>query len=190
MNPFHHHFQEILLQDLALRTQVESVYQLPGLEKGSLNLGMKDLVTDKKRILIGLLALEAISGQRAKATASRKMVASLKIRKEMILGCKVTLRGRALSSFLHRFQTLTLPRAKDFEGFHFPLPEKGIRKTGNRSLSFSLENPFAFLELATEDPSFPHLPPLDLTFLGRANKAPAHFSLVWSNLGFPIRRSI
>jgi large subunit ribosomal protein L5 len=188
MNPFHQHSQEILLTDLALRTEVRSPYQLPELEKGSLNLGMKDLVTDKKRILIGLLALEAISGQRAKATASRKMVASLKIRKEMILGCKVTLRGRALSTFLYRFQNLSLPRAKDFQGFSFPPGSEG-----KRGLSCSLKEVFSFLELEAEDLRFPHLPPLDLTFLAKekanSSRSSSHFPLVWTGLGFPTRRS-
>ena len=92
MNCLEKYSNKILRQELVLRRTSQNIHEKPIIKKVVLNLGMKEVIKDKKRILISLLAMEAITGQKVVITRSKKMVASFKIRKEMIIGCKVILR--------------------------------------------------------------------------------------------------
>jgi len=162
MNPFHKSYITLFQQDLLLRGEYKNPHQVPKVEKVVLNIGMKDLLQDKKRILIPLLALEAITGQRTVTTKSRKMVANLKIRKGTLLGTKVTLRGASLYIFLTRLNLLLFPRLKQWRGFS----KKDINHQGN--LSFRLPKALDFLELERHYALFPQLPSIDITLVTSA----------------------
>lgn len=151
------HYQGYMKQDLVLRTPYQNTHETPTIEKIVLNFGMKGVIKEKKRILIALLGMEAISGQKAITTRSKKMVATLKIRKDMIIGCKATLRGSNLFSFIDKLNTIVLPRVKQFKGF----PLKSVNKKGN--LSFRVKNSLSFLELESQYELFQDLPVLDIS---------------------------
>jgi large subunit ribosomal protein L5 len=162
MNPLHKSYTTLFHQDLLLRGEYKNPHQVPKMDKVVLNLGMKDFLQDKKRILIPLLALEALTGQRAVTTTSRKMVASLRIRKGALLGAKITLRGSSLYVFLTRLNILLFPRLKQWKGFS----GKEINAQGN--LSFRLPKALDFMELERHYDLFPQLPPLDITMVTSA----------------------
>ena len=178
MNRLKNYYHEQVKQDLLLRGSYTNAHQAPAIEKIVLNLGMKEVIKEKKRILIGLLAMEALSGQKAITTRSKKMVASLKIRRDMILGCKATLRGDAMFSFLDKVNTTVLPRIKQFKGFS----RKAVNRNGD--LTFRVHNPLAFLELEAQYELFQDLPYLDITVVTTTKKQEEALALL-SGLQLP-----
>ena len=159
MNRCYNHYKEIIFRDLFLRSNSMNNHQVPKLEKIVLNLGIREIASDKRKILPALLGLEMITGQRALITKSRKPLLSLKIRKGMVTGCKVVLRKDSMYNFLDKFVTITLPRIKNFQGFH----KTYITTDGN--LSLKLREPLSFFELEYEYDKFRDLPPIDITFV-------------------------
>lgn len=92
--------------------------QIPKLEKIVINMGVGEAVQDSKKLKSAIEALTAISGQKPVATKSKKSIAQFKIRDNMAIGCKVTLRAEHMYEFLDRLVTIALPRVKDFRGLN------------------------------------------------------------------------
>ena len=90
--------------------------QVPRLEKIVLNMGVGEAVTDSKKTNAAMKDLAAIAGQKPVATRARKSIAGFKLRENMVVGCKVTLRKDRMYEFLDRLITVALPRVKDFRG--------------------------------------------------------------------------
>ncbi len=92
--------------------------QIPKIDKIVINMGVGEAVQDSKKLKSAMDALMAISGQKPIATKSKKSIAQFKIRDNMAIGCKVTLRGERMYEFLDRLVTIALPRVKDFRGLN------------------------------------------------------------------------
>jgi len=92
--------------------------QIPKIEKIVINMGVGEAVQDSKKLKSAMDAMMAISGQKPIATKSKKSIAQFKIRDNMAIGCKVTLRGERMYEFLDRLVTIALPRVKDFRGLN------------------------------------------------------------------------
>ncbi|EEX09545.1 50S ribosomal protein L5 [Ruegeria lacuscaerulensis ITI-1157] len=91
--------------------------QIPKLEKIVLNIGCgAEAVKDSKKAKAAVEDLTAIAGQRAVATKAKKSIAGFRVREDMPLGAKVTLRGDRMYEFLDRLITIALPRVRDFRG--------------------------------------------------------------------------
>ncbi len=91
--------------------------QIPRLDKIVLNIGCgSEAVRDTKKAKAAVDDLTAIAGQRAVATLAKKSIAGFRVREEMPLGAKVTLRGNRMYEFLDRLITIALPRVRDFRG--------------------------------------------------------------------------
>lgn len=90
--------------------------QVPKLEKIVINMGVGEASQDRKKIDKPVLEMTQISGQKPIITRARKSIAGFKLREEMIVGCKVTLRGERMYEFLDRFVNIALPRVRDFRG--------------------------------------------------------------------------
>src|SRR5580765_3860196 len=95
-----------------------SVMQAPKLEKICLNRGVNGAVTDKKLVDVALDELSTIAGQKAVATMSKKDISNFKLRKNMPIGARVTLRGEKMYEFLDRLVSVSLPRVRDFKGIN------------------------------------------------------------------------
>jgi len=91
---------------------------IPGLEKIVLNMGVGETVGDSKKAAIAAADLELIAGQKPVITHARKSIAGFKVREDMPLGTKVTLRGARMYEFLDRLITIALPRVRDFRGLN------------------------------------------------------------------------
>lgn len=89
---------------------------LPKLEKIVLNMGVGKAVQDTKKVKSAQADLTLIAGQNAVVTRAKKSVASFRVREDMPLGTKVTLRGDRMYEFLDRLITIALPRVRDFRG--------------------------------------------------------------------------
>jgi large subunit ribosomal protein L5 len=89
---------------------------IPKLDKIVLNMGIGEAVRDSKKIKSAQADLTAIAGQKAVITKARNSIAGFRVREEMPLGVKVTLRGARMYEFLDRLITVALPRVRDFRG--------------------------------------------------------------------------
>ncbi|MEM6383480.1 MAG: 50S ribosomal protein L5 [Pseudomonadota bacterium] len=92
--------------------------QIPALDKIVLNMGVGEAVGDSKKVRTAAEDLSAIAGQRAVITHARNSIAGFKVREEMPLGVKVTLRKTRMYEFLDRLVTIALPRVRDFRGLN------------------------------------------------------------------------
>ena len=90
--------------------------EVPKLDKIVINVGCGDASQDRKKVEKVVAELAAISGQKPVVTRARKSIAGFKLREEMPVGVKVTLRSRRMYEFLDRLVTIALPRVRDFQG--------------------------------------------------------------------------
>jgi len=104
--------------------------QVPGLEKIVVNVGVGEAVQDSKKADAAASDLTAITGQHPVITKAKRSIATFKLRKDMSIGCKVTLRGQRMFEFLDRLITVALPRVRDFRG----IPGKSFDGLGNFAL--------------------------------------------------------
>jgi large subunit ribosomal protein L5 len=90
--------------------------QLPRLDKIVINMGVGEAVQDAKKVDAAVSDLTAISGQHPVVIRAKQSIATFKLRKNMPIGCKVTLRRQRMFEFLDRLITVALPRVRDFRG--------------------------------------------------------------------------
>ena len=95
-----------------------SVMQIPKLEKIVINMGVGDVRENAKALESAIKDMETITGQKAVVTKAKKAIATFKIRQGMNIGCKVTLRGEKMYTFLDKFISVALPRVRDFRGIN------------------------------------------------------------------------
>jgi len=110
------HYEKVVRAELMKKFSYKNAMQIPRLEKIVLNMGVGEAVNDRKKVESAAADLSMIAGQRPVITRARKSIATYKVRENMALGCKVTLRGDRMFEFLDRLVTIALPRVKDFRG--------------------------------------------------------------------------
>ncbi len=103
----------------------KSIMQVPRLQKIVVNQGVGQAVADRKLIETAQEELSTIVGQKAIQTISRKDISNFKLRKNMPIGVKVTLRRERMYEFLERLINITLPRIRDFKGVTDKLDGRG-----------------------------------------------------------------
>jgi len=89
---------------------------IPRLDKIVLNMGVGEAVNDSKKIRSAVADMAAIAGQQPVITKAKKSIAGFRVREDMPLGVKVTLRGDQMYDFLDRLVTVAMPRIRDFRG--------------------------------------------------------------------------
>jgi large subunit ribosomal protein L5 len=90
--------------------------QCPRLEKIVVNMGVGEAVQDAKKVDAAVGDLTLITGQKPVVTRAKKSIATFKLRENMPIGCKVTLRRQRMFEFLDRLVNIALPRVRDFRG--------------------------------------------------------------------------
>ena len=116
--------------ELTKKFSYKNQMQVPRLDKIVLNMGIGEAVADRKKVDNAAGDLALIAGQKPVITRARKSIATYKVRENMALGAKVTLRGDRMYEFLDRLVTIALPRVKDFRG----LNPKSFDGRGNYAL--------------------------------------------------------
>src|SRR6476661_8118114 len=111
-------YKKEVVPALMKKFSYKTVMQAPRLTKICLNRGVNGAVTDKKLIDVAIEELTNITGQKAVATMSKKDVSNFKLRKNMPIGARVTLRGVKMYEFLDRLVSTALPRVRDFKGIN------------------------------------------------------------------------
>ena len=123
-------YKEKILPALVGQFAYKSIMQAPRITKITLNMGVGGAVADKKVLQSALSDMEKISGQKPVITLARKSIAGFKIRDDMPIGCKVTLRSDRMYEFLDRLISISIPRIRDFRG----LSPKSFDGRGNYSM--------------------------------------------------------
>ena len=108
----------------------KNALEVPRIEKIVLNMGVGEAVNDTKKVTIAAADLALIAGQRPVVTRARKAISTFKVRENMPIGAKVTLRKTRMYEFLDRLVTIALPRVRDFRG----LNPKSFDGRGNFSM--------------------------------------------------------
>jgi large subunit ribosomal protein L5 len=111
----------------------KTVMQCPRIVKICLNQGVKGSTSDKKMIDEAVNEMTTITGQKAIATMSKKDISNFKLRKNMPIGCRVTLRNVKMYEFLDRLISVSLPRVRDFKG----ISEKSFDGRGNYTMGIT-----------------------------------------------------
>jgi large subunit ribosomal protein L5 len=147
----------------ALREQFQykNVMMVPKITKICINKGIGAAVSDKKLVDVGVEELGIITGQRAVPTKSRKAISNFKLREEMPIGARVTLRGDTMYEFLDRLVNVSLPRVRDFRG----VSDKGFDGRGNFTLG--VKEQIIFPEISIEKVT--RISGMDITFVTTAN---------------------
>lgn len=155
-----------------------SVMQVPKLEKIVINQGLGKAVADKKVIDVAIEELTAITGQKAVKTHSVKDISNFKLRKNMPIGARVTLRSDKMYEFLHRLVAVALPRIRDFQGISAKLDGRG-------NYTLGIQEQIIFPEIDIDKIS--SLLGMNITFVTSANTDEEAFALL-KEFGLPFKK--
>jgi len=111
-------YKEKIRAELLEQFKYENEMQLPRLDKIVINMGIGEATADSKKPSIAAEDLALIAGQKAVVTRARNSIAGFKMRENMPIGAKVTLRQDRMYEFLDRLVTIALPRVRDFRGLN------------------------------------------------------------------------
>lgn len=173
-------YKKDVVPALQKRFSYKSVMQVPRLEKICLNRGVNGAVNDKKLIDIALDEMTQITGQKAVATMSKKDISNFKLRKNMPIGTRVTLRGEKMYEFLDRFISTALPRVRDFKGVN----EKSFDGRGNYTLGITEQIIFPEVDIDKVN----KITGMDITFVTTAGTNEEAYELL-KELGMPFRNA-
>lgn len=118
-------YREEVIPALMKEFSYKTVMQVPKLEKIVINQGVGAAVADKKMVETALNEMTTITGQKALATKSKKDISNFKLRKDVAIGVKVTLRSERMYEFLERLINASLPRIRDFKGINNKMDGRG-----------------------------------------------------------------
>jgi large subunit ribosomal protein L5 len=154
----------------------KSIMQVPKIEKICINKGMGVAVTDKKLIDVALEEITTITGQKSVSTRSKKAISNFKLRENMPIGVRVTLRGDKMYEFMDRLMNIALPRVRDFRG----VSGKGFDGRGNYTLG--VKEQIIFPEISIDKVN--KISGMDITFVTTAQTDEESFELLKS-FGMP-----
>ena len=109
-------YREEVRPELVKQFQYSSPMATPRIDKVVINMGVGEAIGDSKLLDQAVEELGTITGQRPAITRAKKSISNFKLRENMPIGCRVTLRGRVMWEFLDRLMNLALPRVRDFRG--------------------------------------------------------------------------
>jgi large subunit ribosomal protein L5 len=142
-------YQKEIVPQLSTKLGRTNKLSLPRLQKIVVNMGVGKAIQDKNRMEQAAEQLAQITGQRPQVTRAKRAVSGFRLRENMEIGCRVTLRGQRMYEFLDRLISIALPRIRDFRGVN----PRSFDGHGNYSLGL------------TEQQVFPEIDPDKVTFV-------------------------
>ena len=124
------HFDQVIRKAMTEKFSYQNPMQVPRLEKIVINMGVGEGKENAKVVDFAVSDLQTIAGQKPVITRAKKSIANFKLRENVPIGCKVTLRGARMYEFLDRLVNVALPRVRDFKG----VPPKAFDGRGNYAL--------------------------------------------------------
>ena len=169
-------YREEVVPALMKKFGYKTIMQCPRLVKICLNQGVKGSTSDKKLIDEAINEMTTITGQKAVSTMSKKDISNFKLRKNMPIGCRVTLRNVKMFEFLDRFISVSLPRVRDFKG----VGEKSFDGRGNYTLGINEQ--IIFPEINID--KIGRISGMDITFVTTARTNEEAYELL-KEMGMP-----
>jgi large subunit ribosomal protein L5 len=158
---YKNHYQNITTYDLLTKFNFKNVYEIPKINKIYLNIGFKNANIDKKNLINIITLLKLITNQKPIITKSKKNNIFLKIKKNSIIGCKITLRKKNINMFLEKILIFILPNLSSKLSFN--INNKNI-------LNFQIKNILNFFELNREFLKFKNIPAIDVSIHTKSKK--------------------
>jgi large subunit ribosomal protein L5 len=142
-NEFYNDYKDRVMPAMRERHGYKNVHQIPKVEKVVINTSVGSQTDVKQAMEDAKTELTLITGQRPAETRSKKSIANFKLRKDQVIGAKVTLRGQRMYEFLERLIKMSLPRIRDFRG----VSPRCFDGQGNYTLGVSDQSIFPEVEL-------------------------------------------
>ena len=159
---------------------IDNVMAVPSLEKIVVNMGVGEAIGDIKLLERSAQDLAMITGQKPTITRSKKAISNFKLRENLPIGCKVTLRRYRMYEFLDRLLNITLPRIRDFNG----VSKKAFDRAGNYSLGISDQSIFPEIDIISRDH---RTQGMDITFVFKGGNKEQTFEVL-RLLGMPFSK--
>lgn len=140
-------YNDVIRANMNEKFKYANEMMIPRLEKVVINMGVGEAVGDSKKIKSAAAAVELIAGQKPVITKARKSIATFKVREEMPIGVKVTLRKDRMFEFVDRLIYVALPRVRDFRG----LNAKSFDGNGNYAMGLKEHIVFPEIDYDTID---------------------------------------
>ncbi len=172
-------YDQEVLPALQEKFGLKNKMSVPKILQVSLNVGINARNTDSHVLEAAENTLMRISGQKPVRTKAKKAISAFKVRENMVVGVKVTLRGERMYEFLDRLINISIPRIRDFRG----LPLKSVDKQGNLNLGFKEHN--VFPEIKIEEIEKTH--GLQISITTNANDREKGMEL-FKLMGFPFQK--
>jgi len=162
MPQLYEYYKNTVVEQLLKGGRYANRMQVPKLEKVVVNMGISTRFENMKDVIVeAQQELATITGQKPIVTNARKSIANFKVRKDMPVGCKVTLRGARMYEFLERFFNAALPRIRDFRGVN----PRGFDGRGSYTMGVKDQTIFPEVELD----KIKHNLGMDITIVTSAN---------------------
>jgi large subunit ribosomal protein L5 len=172
-------YQKTVIPKLKADLGVKNVMQIPKITKITVNMGVGEAVADRKVMDAAVADLTKITGQKPKLCLSKKSIASFKVRENLAIGTKVTLRGERMWEFFDRLITIAIPRIRDFRGIN----PRSFDGRGNFSLGIKEQIIFPEIQYDQID----QLRGMDITITTTA-KDNKHGKALLDAFNFPFRK--
>lgn len=171
-------YKEEIVPQLMEQFEYSSIMEVPRLVKICMNQGVNGATQDKKMVNTAAEEMSIIAGQRAVQTKAKKAISNFKLREEMPIGVRVTLRRDRMYEFLDRLVAVALPRVRDFRG----IKNKGFDGRGNYTLGITEQIIFPEIDLDKVST----INGMDVTFVTTARTDAEAFALL-TMLGMPFQ---
>ena len=172
-------YQKTVIPKLTKDPGVKNAMQVPKITKITVNMGVGEAVADRKVMDAAVADLTKITGQKPKLCLSKKSIASFKLRENLAIGAKVTLRGERMWEFFDRLVTIAIPRIRDFRGIN----ARSFDGRGNFSLGIKEQIIFPEIQYDQID----QLRGMDITITTTA-KDNKHGRALLEAFSFPFRK--
>lgn len=172
-------YEKEIIKNIMQEKGYKNRYQVPKLEKIVINMGVGEATQNIKVLDQAVEDLKMITGQKPVITRAKSSVSAFKLRENMPIGCKVTLRGERMYEFLDRLISIALPRVRDFNG----VPRNSFDGRGNYTLG--IKEHIIFPEIKHE--KIIQVLGMDITFVTNAKNDEDAFLLL-KNIGLPFRK--
>ena len=174
-------YKEKVTPKLVERFQYKNIMKVPKLQKISINIGVGAAAAEPKLLEIALQELAQITGQKPQSRKSKKAISNFKLREGQPIGCRVTLRRKAMYEFFDRFVSLAVPRIRDFRG----LSDTSFDGRGNYTVG--VKEQIIFPEIDID--KVPRISGMDISFVTSASTDEEAYVLL-SELGMPFKKKI
>jgi large subunit ribosomal protein L5 len=172
-------YRNEVAQQLMEQFQYKTVMQVPRITKIVLNQGIGAATQDKKMVDTAVVEMTTIAGQKAVPTKAKNSISNFKLREQMPIGCKVTLRNERMYEFMDRLISVALPRVRDFKGIN----DKSFDGRGNYTMGITEQ--IIFPEIDIDKVS--KITGMDITFVTTANTDAEALALLKA-MGMPFKK--